>query len=59
MPYHKELDEAYENARGKNKLGRLNGASARFMPIGKLQRDSVYELMNWPLFVEKFNFKPQ
>ena len=21
MPYHKELDQAYENARGKNKLG--------------------------------------
>jgi adenylosuccinate synthase len=58
MPYHKELDLAYENARGKNKLGTTKRG------IGPVYADKVsyngiriYELMNWPLFVEKFKFQ--
>lgn len=58
MPYHKELDAAYENARGKNKLGTTKRG------IGPVYADKVsyngiriYELSNWPLFVEKFKFQ--
>jgi adenylosuccinate synthase len=58
MPYHKELDLAYENARGKNKLGTTKRG------IGPVYADKVsyngiriYELLNWSLFVEKFKFQ--
>ncbi|MEK7110199.1 MAG: adenylosuccinate synthase [Patescibacteria group bacterium] len=60
MPYHKELDQAYENARGKNKLGTTKRG------IGPVYADKVsyngiriYELLNWPLFVEKFKFQAE
>lgn len=60
MPYHKELDQAYENARGKNKLGTTKRG------IGPVYADKVsyngiriYELLNWPLFVEKFKFQSE
>lgn len=60
MPYHKELDLAYENARGKNKLGTTKRG------IGPVYADKVsyngiriYELLNWPLFVEKFKFQTE
>ncbi len=60
MPYHKELDQAYENARGKNKLGTTKRG------IGPVYADKVsyngiriYELLNWPLFVEKFRFQTE
>jgi adenylosuccinate synthase len=58
MPYHKELDQAYENARGKNSLGTTKRG------IGPVYGDKVsyngiriYELLNWNLFVEKFKFQ--
>ncbi len=58
LPYHKALDEAYENARGKEKLGTTKRG------IGPVYADKVsynglrlYELKNWPLFVEKFTFQ--
>lgn len=58
MPYHKALDEAYENARGKNKLGTTKRG------IGPVLSDKVsyngiriYELVNWETFVEKFKFQ--
>ena len=58
LPYHKALDIAYENARGKNKLG----TTAR--GIGPVYADKVsyngiriYELVRWNLFVEKFTFQ--
>lgn len=58
MPYHKALDEAYENARGKNKLGTTKRG------IGPTYADKVsyngirfYELLNWSTFVEKFEFQ--
>ncbi len=60
MPYHKELDAAYENARGKNKLGTTKRG------IGPVYADKVsyngiriYDLLNWPLFVEKFKFQAE
>lgn len=60
MPYHKELDQAYENARGKNKLGTTKRG------IGPVYADKVsyngiriYELLRWPLFVEKFKFQTE
>lgn len=58
FPYHKALDIAYENARGKDKLG----TTAR--GIGPVYADKVsyngirvYELVRWDLFVEKFTFQ--
>lgn len=66
LPYHKALDLAYENARGKNErssqwTGKL-GTTGR--GIGPTLADKVsyngiriYELLNWDLFVEKFNFQ--
>lgn len=58
LPYHKALDEAYENARGKNKLGTTKRG------IGPCLADKVsynglrvYELMNWAVFEEKFKFQ--
>lgn len=58
MPYHKALDEAYENARGKNKLGTTKRG------IGPTYADKVsyngirfYELVNWKAFEEKFIFQ--
>lgn len=58
LPYHKALDLAFENARGKDKLG----TTAR--GIGPVYSDKVsyngirvYELVRWNLFVEKFTFQ--
>ena len=58
LPYHKALDVAYENARGKNKIGTTKTG------IGPVYADKVsynglriYELKNWELFVEKFTFQ--
>ena len=58
LPYHKALDEAYENARGKDKLGTTGRG------IGPCLADKVsyngirlYELRNWDLFVDKLTFQ--
>lgn len=58
LPFHKALDEAYENARGKEKLGTTKRG------IGPVYADKVsyngirvYELIRWDLFVEKFTFQ--
>ncbi len=60
LPYHKALDQAFENARGKNKLGTTGRG------IGPVYSDKVsyngiriYELKNWDLFVEKFSFQAE
>ncbi len=60
MPYHKAMDEAMENARGKNKLGTTKRG------IGPALADKVsyngirlYELLNWPQFEEKFKFQTE
>jgi len=58
MPYHRALDLAYENVRGKDKLGTTGRG------IGPCLSDKVsyngiriYELINWTLFIEKFTFQ--
>lgn len=58
LPYHKSLDEAYENARGKDKLGTTKRG------IGPALADKVsyngirlYELKNWEEFKKKFEFQ--
>lgn len=58
LPYHKALDQAYEVARGKEKLGTTGRG------IGPVYADKVsyngiriYELVRWELFVEKFTFQ--
>ncbi len=58
MPYHKELDLAYENARGKNKLGTTKrGIGPTYADKVSYNGIRVYELLNWDLFVEKFRFQ--
>ncbi|MEX1052409.1 MAG: adenylosuccinate synthase [Patescibacteria group bacterium] len=58
MPYHKELDEAYENARGKNKLGTTKrGIGPTFSDKVSYNGIRLYELINWEIFVEKFTFQ--
>lgn len=58
LPYHKALDQAYENAKGKEKIGTTGRG------IGPVYADKVsyngirvYELLKWNLFVEKFTFQ--
>ena len=58
MPYHKALDEAYENARGKNKLGTTKrGIGPTFADKVSYNGIRFYELINWNTFVEKFEFQ--
>lgn len=58
LPYHKALDEAYENARGKNKLGTTRrGIGPTFADKVSYNGLRFYELIRWPLFVEKFTFQ--
>ncbi len=67
LPYHKAMDEAYENARGKNEQsshsvnGKL-GTTKR--GIGPCLADKVsyngirvYELLNWEIFEERFRIQ--
>lgn len=58
LPYHKALDYAYENARGKNKLGTTGrGIGPTYADKVSYNGIRVYELMHWPSFVEKFTFQ--
>lgn len=58
LPYHKALDEAFENARGKNKLGTTKrGISLSLADKVSYNGLRIYELRNWDLFVEKFTFQ--
>jgi len=58
MPYHKALDEAYENARGKNKLGTTRrGIGPTYADKVSYNGIRVYELLDWKTFVEKFTFQ--
>ena len=58
LPYHKALDEAYENARGDRKLGTtkrgIGPALADKVSYNGLR---VYELKDWHKFSEKFTFQ--
>jgi adenylosuccinate synthase len=58
MPYHKELDLAYENARGKNKLGTTKrGIGPTYADKVSYNGIRIYELLNWETFIEKFRFQ--
>lgn len=58
LPYHKELDLAYENARGKNKLGTTKrGIGPAYADKVSYNGIRVYELLNWKLFEERFRFQ--
>src|SRR3989344_387465 len=58
MPYHKALDEAYENARGKNKLGTTRrGIGPTFADKVSYNGLRIYELLDWSGFVDKFTFQ--
>ncbi len=60
MPYHKALDEAYENARGENKLGTTRrGIGPTLADKVSYNGLRVYELMHWDIFVEKFTFQAE
>ena len=58
LPYHKALDHAYENARGKNKLGTTGrGIGPTYSDKVSYNGIRIYELMHWDTFVEKFTFQ--
>lgn len=58
LPYHKALDLAFENARGKNKLGTTGrGIGPAYSDKVSYNGIRIYELKNWDLFVEKFKFQ--
>ena len=58
MPYHKELDEAFENARGKNKLGTTKrGIGPTYSDKVSYNGIRIYELLKWEIFKEKFVFQ--
>ncbi len=58
LPYHKALDLAYENARGKDKLGTTGrGIGPTYADKVSYNGIRIYELKNWDLFVEKFKFQ--
>ncbi len=58
LPYHKELDLAYENARGKNKLGTTKrGIGPAYSDKVSYNGIRLYELLDWKLFSECFRFQ--
>ena len=58
LPYHKQLDEAYENARGKDKLGTTKrGIGPTYADKVSYNGIRLYELVNWETFKEKFVFQ--
>ncbi len=58
MPYHKALDEAYENARGKNKLGTTKrGIGPCFSDKVSYNGIRIYELVHWEDFEKQFKFQ--
>ncbi len=58
LKYHKSLDEAYENARGKNKLGTTKrGIGPAFSDKVSYNGIRLYELVRWEEFEEKFKFQ--
>ncbi len=55
LPYHKALDVAYENARGKDKLGTTkSGIGPCYADKVSYNGVRVYDLVRWDTFVERF-----
>ncbi|OGK38338.1 adenylosuccinate synthase [Candidatus Roizmanbacteria bacterium RIFCSPHIGHO2_12_FULL_41_11] len=60
LPYHKAMDLAYENARGKKKLGTTGrGIGPAYADKVSYNGIRVYELLDWKLFEEQFLFQLQ
>ena len=60
LHYHKALDEAYENARGANKLGTTKrGISQTYADKVSYNGIRLYELKNWEEFEKKFKFQAE
>jgi len=60
LPYHKALDEAFEKARGCNSLGTTKrGIGPAYADKACYNGIRIYELMDWELFCEKFNFQAE
>lgn len=58
LPYHKALDEAYEKARTKAKLGTTKrGIGPALADKVSYNGIRIYELINWQEFVQKFKFQ--
>jgi adenylosuccinate synthase len=58
LPYHKQLDIAYENARGKNKLGTTKiGIGPSYSDKVSYNGLRVYDLIDWKHFAESFTFQ--
>lgn len=58
LPYHKALDKAYENARGKNKLGTTKrGIGPSYSDKVSYNGLRVYDLLDWNDFAAKFTFQ--
>ena len=58
LPYHKALDEAFETARGDEKLGTTKrGVGPAYADKFSYNGIRVYELMKWRLFEDKFKFQ--
>lgn len=60
LPYHRALDQAYENARGKEKLGTTaRGIGPTYADKVSYNGIRIYELRDWDLFVQKFTFQAE
>jgi len=58
LPYHKQLDIAYENARGKNKLGTTKiGIGPSYSDKVSYNGVRVYDLIEWKHFTQIFTFQ--
>lgn len=58
LPYHKALDAAYENARGKKKLGTTKrGIGPAYADKVSYNGIRVYDLIDWGYFTELFTFQ--
>ncbi|HEY3250665.1 MAG TPA: adenylosuccinate synthase [Ignavibacteria bacterium] len=58
LPYHKALDSAYENARGKKKLGTTKrGIGPAYADKVSYNGIRVYDLLDWKSFKNMFIFQ--
>jgi len=58
LPYHKLLDEAYENIRGAKFLGTTRrGVGPAYADKVSYNGIRLYEMLDWELFEEKFKFQ--
>jgi adenylosuccinate synthase len=58
LPYHKKLDEAYEIARGKKKLGTTKrGIGPAYSDKVSYNGIRLYELLDWKLFSDTFRMQ--